>query len=357
MTHYDKETNDLISCKVQSMQLPEQLGEIDHIFCDKTGTLTQNELEVKALSIGSTVCKGETRAELNTAIAETAEPNAIINLFQCFCLCNQMRVETDTTTGRSIYDGVSQDEKIFLLLAQESQFIELVNRDQFSLTLRDKRNSGGCNLVFKIIRNIPFTVERKKQTMVVKSPIDSKIYIFTKGAEEAIYPLLVPESLQTVETKTQQRNLDEFAEEGLRTLVFAMRVLETSPEFSELEVQKMAESGIEKDLLLLGTSGLSDKLQEDVKACINDFIDAGIKVWILTGDKDSTARSVGYQCGILDRDRDLLQLSIEDVKDSAKKETLIAKILAGSCDRDIMISGTALEVLMSAIKEIDDSTQ
>jgi len=56
----------------------------------------------------------------------------------------------------------------------------------------------------------------------------------------------------------------------------------------------MAESEIEKDLLLIGVSGLADKLQEDVKACISDFIDAGIKVWILTGDKDSTSRSIGY---------------------------------------------------------------
>ena len=226
MTHYDTETNDVVSCKVQSMQLPEQLGEIDHIFCDKTGTLTQNVLEVKAISIGGIVCKGETLAELNLVITKNAEPNAIANLFTCFCLCNDMRVEINTTTGRSIYDGVSQDEKMFLLLAQESQFFELVNRDQFSISLRDKRNNGDSNLVYKIIRNIPFTVERKKQTMVVKSPIDSKLYIFTKGADEAIYPLLAPESLQSVETKTQKRNLDEFAEEGLRTLVFAMRVLE-----------------------------------------------------------------------------------------------------------------------------------
>lgn len=106
-----------------------------------------------------------------------------------------MRVEINTTTGRSIYDGVSQDEKMFLLLAQESQFFELVNRDQFSISLRDKRNNGDSNLVYKIIRNIPFTVERKKQTMIVQSPIDSKLYIFTKGADEAIYPLLAPESL------------------------------------------------------------------------------------------------------------------------------------------------------------------
>ena len=58
----------MISCQVQSMQLPESLGEIDHIFCDKTGTLTQNDLDVKALSINGTICQGVTNKELMNSV-------------------------------------------------------------------------------------------------------------------------------------------------------------------------------------------------------------------------------------------------------------------------------------------------
>lgn len=58
MMHEDPETKEKIFCQVQSMQLPESLGEIDHIFCDKTGTLTQNDLDVKAFSINGIVCQG-----------------------------------------------------------------------------------------------------------------------------------------------------------------------------------------------------------------------------------------------------------------------------------------------------------
>lgn len=65
----------------------------------------------------------------------------------------------------------------------------------------------------------------------------------------------------------------------------------------------MTDCEIEQELTLLGVTGQADKLQEDVKFCISDFIDAGIKVWIVTGDKDSTAQSIGYQCGILDESR------------------------------------------------------
>ena len=74
-------------------------------------------------------------------------------------------------------------------------------------------------------------------------------------------------------------------------------------------MSKMTEEEIEKDLTLIGVSGLADKLQEDVKKCVSEFIEAGIKIWILTGDKDSTAKSVGYDCGILNPSRDMLSFS------------------------------------------------
>ena len=61
-------TKDLEFCKVQSMQLPEQLGDVDHIFCDKTGTLTQNELEVKALSVNGEEVMAESSDELKTKL-------------------------------------------------------------------------------------------------------------------------------------------------------------------------------------------------------------------------------------------------------------------------------------------------
>ena len=103
MAHHDKETNELIFCQVQSMQLPEQLGEIDHIFCDKTGTLTQNDLDVKALSIGGElVCRGTTREELIKDIEnqQTEESkDSIKHLFECFCLCNDVRVDENPQKG------------------------------------------------------------------------------------------------------------------------------------------------------------------------------------------------------------------------------------------------------------------
>jgi len=65
MVHAERDSGELLHCRVQSMHLVEQLGEIDHIFCDKTGTLTQNDLEIKALCINGAAFWGQTRNELN----------------------------------------------------------------------------------------------------------------------------------------------------------------------------------------------------------------------------------------------------------------------------------------------------
>ena len=108
------------------MQLPEQLGEIDHIFCDKTGTLTQNDLDVKALCIDGVDCRGETRNALNEDILMKCEERDQLDvtklLFQCFCVCHDVRVisanhKTSQKESKTKYDGESQDEILLIKLA------------------------------------------------------------------------------------------------------------------------------------------------------------------------------------------------------------------------------------------------
>lgn len=74
------------------------------------------------------------------------------------------------------------------------------------------------------------------------------------------------------------------ARKGLRTLVFGMKQLDRVADYD-----KLTETDVEFGLRLIGVSGVEDLLQEDVKSCIEDFRDAGIKVWMLTGDKGTTA--------------------------------------------------------------------
>ena len=123
-----------------------------------------------------------------------------------------------------------------LMLSQESDLYELVNRDQFTLTVRDK--SENANIVFEIIRMIPFSTERKRQTVIVRQKKEKSFLgeedeylVLTKGADEAIISRAVRGESDEDEIAAQRdidsirQAVDSFAEDGLRTLVYGSRRL------------------------------------------------------------------------------------------------------------------------------------
>jgi P-type E1-E2 ATPase len=86
---------------------------------------------------------------------------------------------------------------------------------------------------------------------------------------------------------------------------------------------------VEKDFTLLGVTGVEDLLQDDVKTCITGFKEAGIRVWILTGDKDATANQIGISCGVLSTSRSITQIETIDENTDASQWN----------GKDILISG------------------
>ena len=92
--------------------------------------------------------------------------------------------------------------------------------------------------------------------------------------------------------------MDDLARDGLRTLMFAKKVL-TEDQANNL-TQETDTEVFENSLQLLGVTGLEDLLQENVKNCIKEFKEAKIKVWMLTGDKGETAETIGVSCGLID---------------------------------------------------------
>ena len=105
------------------------------------------------------------------------------------------------------------------------------------------------------------------------------------------------------------KDCEEFASEGLRTLVYGYRFIEAGAQenINALyeRVEGMKDEEIERNFTIIGLTGFEDKLQEGVLDCLNSFSEAGIKTWIVTGDKGETARSIGYQCGVLSHSRKL----------------------------------------------------
>lgn len=172
------------------------------MFCDKTGTLTQNDLDVKLISVNGEVFKGETREQMaKTMSASSCGHNTNLDAFTlCLCLCNDIRVSRNERTGRIELDGESQDELLLLKLVQAGDRYEIVKRDQFSITLLQK--ASGQELVFKIVRVIAFSTDRKMMSVVVRNPLDNdRLYVFTKGADEVIFKALDAQSIQQSATR------------------------------------------------------------------------------------------------------------------------------------------------------------
>ena len=125
--------------------------------------------------------------------------------------------------------------------------------------------------------------------------------LFSKGASDQISNCADPETLGSEEFK-DINFATKFAKQGLRTLAFAYKRV------TESDVFDGSQENLEKDLNILGITAVEDKLQDDVAECVQDFISAGIKVWMLTGDKGETALEIGLSCGMYTKDDKLLQI-------------------------------------------------
>lgn len=160
---------------------------------------------------------------------------------------------------------------------------------------------------------------------------DQTIKLFVKGADSAMFKV-IDKSLTSNIVKATEAHLHSYSSRGLRTLVIGIRELSTS----ELEqwqssyetastalmgranlLRKIA-NNMEKNLKLLGASGIEDKLQEGVPEAIESLRMAGIKVWVLTGDKQETAMSIGYSSKLLTSNMTHIVIN-NNSKDSCRK--------------------------------------
>ncbi len=164
---------------------------------------------------------------------------------------------------------------------------------------------------YQLLNVLDFTSDRKRMSVVVRDCDGGRLFLLCKGADNIIKSLLHggQEQLATV----TDGHLDEYAGTGLRTLMLGMRELEAAEyvEWNRKYVEastsmedraaKIAAVSLEmeRDLQLLGASAIEDKLQEGVPEAIARLTAAGIKVWVLTGDRKDTAINVGFASRLL----------------------------------------------------------
>ncbi|CAH2300130.1 probable phospholipid-transporting ATPase VD [Pelobates cultripes] len=202
------------------------------------------------------------------------------------------------------------------------------------------------SLTFQLLHVLPFDSVRKRMSVIVRHPISNKVVVYTKGADSVIMELLSSEDKKTevLEENIQkltQKHLDQYAKCGLRTLCIAKKVM-TDSEYAEwLHSHFLAETSIdnreellyesatkmETKLTLLGATGIEDRLQEGVPDTIESLRKAGIKIWMLTGDKQETAINIGYACKLLEHSDQLFTLNIDSKETcEALMDTIIEEI-------------------------------
>ncbi|KAK3146573.1 hypothetical protein QOZ80_3BG0268210 [Eleusine coracana subsp. coracana] len=235
------------------------------------------------------------------------EPNRDIirDFFRLLTICHTCVPQVDEI-GKVSYESESPDEAAFVIAARELGF-EFYSRSQKHITVheRDLIRNVFQERKYEVLNILEFTSSRKRMSVIVKEP-EGRILLLIKGADSEIFKRLGPGG-RKFEEETRQ-HINEYSDSGLRTLVLAYRVLDEKDYkgFAEkfhaakvcvsadrcVKIEEAADS-IEKDLHLLGATAVEDKLQKGVPECIDKLAKAGIKIWVLTGDKMETSINIG----------------------------------------------------------------
>ncbi len=211
--------------------------------------------------------------------------------------------------------------------------------------------ANGDEVEYELLAVCEFNSTRKRMSTIYRCP-DGKVRCYCKGADTVILERLAKDN-PMVDTTLQ--HLEEYATEGLRTLCLAMREI-PEEEFQQWwqiqekasttvsgnraeELDKAAEL-IEHDFHLLGATAIEDKLQDGVPDTIHTLQEAGIKVWVLTGDRQETAINIGMSCKLISEDMSLLIINEESAQ--ATRDNITKKL---SAIRSQSSGGAELETL------------
>jgi phospholipid-translocating P-type ATPase (flippase) len=420
--------------KARTSNLNEELGQVQYIFSDKTGTLTGNRMDFSMCSVNGTLY-GQTPNDIEMQVKpefESVVPHVPANhppfdasfpfkdsrLLQALMISEDHKRVDDTADsvrmfllnmalnhtilvqaedcekdhihdwkqpGGLEFQAASPDEKALLLAARHNLFLfrgrspceikvgeEVVQGEMLHLTILGKE------VRYELIDIFKFNSTRARMSVIVREvkgatddgqPIHGKILLFCKGADNKVYKLLAEKSRAAVWQETK-RHLEVFSVEGLRTLVLAHKELEEKSFEQWLHTHKEAKNAvdnraklvedsqslIENELVYGGATAIEDKLQEGVPQAIQQLMKANIKIWVLTGDKVTTAINIGRSCRLVTPEMDrrgliMITPSDEDADDVARPQTM--KLLAeawekvkdaqdGESNLCVVLSGRAL---------------
>uniref|UniRef100_A0A8C7FZJ5 Phospholipid-transporting ATPase n=1 Tax=Oncorhynchus kisutch TaxID=8019 RepID=A0A8C7FZJ5_ONCKI len=315
------------SAMARTSNLNEELGQVKYIFSDKTGTLTCNVMQFKKCSIAGVAYGHNTDSLEEEGFGDPTLPENLHNdhptatIIQDFltmmAVCHTAVPEK--TEDTIVYQASSPDEAALVRAASSLGFV-FSGRTPDSVII----HALGTEQRFELLNVLEFTSDRKRMSVIMRTP-SGRIRLYCKGADSVIYERLADSSKYKDITLN---HLEQFATEGLRTLCYAVTNIsdESYEQWAELyqraatsltnRALKMEESYelIERNLQLLGATAIEDKLQDKVPETIETLLRAGIKIWILTGDKQETAINIGHSCRLLRKNMGLLVVNEETLE-------------------------------------------
>jgi phospholipid-translocating ATPase len=384
---------------VRTSTIPEELGRIEYLLSDKTGTLTQNEMEMKKIHIGTVSYANDAMDEVTTYIkqgfsvpmsgnnqpvlitpsstyvAATTAMTAtrtrreigsrVRDVVLALAICHNVTPTTDEENGQIItsYQASSPDE-IAIVRWTEAVGLRLLHRDRKGMVLQSV-DSGRPVVRVRILEVFPFTSEGKRMGIIVQfyenaessnSPQNGEIWFYQKGADTVMSSIVVANDWLDEETANMAR-------EGLRTLVIGRKRLsvqqyqEFSASYKEASVAiqgrdsaiaRVVSQYLERDLELLGVTGVEDKLQKDVKSSLELLRNAGIKIWMLTGDKVETARCVAVSAKLVARGQYVHTIAKLKRKDNAQDHLDFLRSKPDAC---LLVDGESLALLLKFFRD------
>ncbi|VFQ69749.1 unnamed protein product [Cuscuta campestris] len=407
---YDEESG--TPAQARTSNLNEELGQVDTILSDKTGTLTCNQMDFLKCSIAGTAY-GKRASDVELAAAKQMamefnesdperkpngseieiepastgkeeeeegeevvveeekkpeikgfsfqdsrlmngnwlnEPNAdfILLFFRILSICHTAIPELNEVTGSFNYEAESPDEAAFLVAAREFGF-EFCKRTQSIIAVRERYPSyiKPAEREYKVLNLLDFTSKRKRMSIIVQDE-NGQILLLCKGADSIVFDRLARNGRMFEEATL--KHLNDYGEAGLRTLALAYKKVDEAEyavwneEFTkaktslgsdrEAMLERLSDV-MERDLFLLGATAVEDKLQKGVPQCIDKLAQAGLKIWVLTGDKMETAINIGFSCSLLRQGMKQICIlantgSAANDTNEAVKESILMQIANGS---------------------------
>ena len=412
----DKNIPDTI---VRNSTIPEDLGRINYIFTDKTGTLTKNEMIFKRLSmevdqfnednfndIGMILqdeCKAHDgpmldlvhhidkldynmsnsssygRKILNVDIDANAinsiqnsakrirrnRTKVIRDAIEAMALCNNVTpiIESDENGDQHITYQASSPDEVALVKFAEKMKMRLFHRTDKEIKIK---NAADNFEEFDILAIFPFSSDTKRMGIILRNRKHNNIIFYLKGAENVMMKYVKHEYVDYI-----KENAENLACLGLRTLVLTQKIISEEyfnvwiKEYNQAVLsmknrkEKVAQviQKLENNMDFLCVTGVEDLLQDEVDSTIENLRNAGIKIWMLTGDKVETATCISISAGLKSKFQRLFFLRSDTIDksnnydqishtESIKKELNNYSYLEKN-SHILIIDGDSLEIAMS----------